>query len=235
MRAHGAAELEELALVRRHHPALDGRDVVRVEKAEGRDVAEGPGLPAGELGVHRFAIVLDEVEAVAVGRGAHDVEGRRVAEDADADDRARALPDRALEHRHIHVERLELDVEDLELQSVLLQRVIGRGPGDRRHDHLVAARERALLLVAERRDRDEVGGRAGIDHDAVLAPMIGGEGLFEARHLRPHGEAVGRDHALDRRDLLRSPGAGRQIVEHRARLLLALPRGPPQKGPRNFI
>jgi hypothetical protein len=40
------------------------------------------------------------------------------------------------------------------------------------------------------------------------------ERLLEARHVLAHGVASGVDHSLDRGDLLGTPGAAGEIVEH---------------------
>ena len=143
-------------------------------------MTEGAGLAAAKLGIERLAVVLDEIEPALVGETAHDVERRRIAEDADADDRARTRPHGRLELAGVHVDGIERDVDDLELEPVLLQRMIGGGPRDRRHDHLVAALQRPLFLVEQRRDGEQIGGGTGVRHHRIFAAVIGGERGLES-------------------------------------------------------
>ena len=177
-------------------------------------MAEGAGLAAVKLGIDRFAIVLDEIEPALVGETAHHVERRRIAEDADADDRARARPHGRLELAGVHVEGIELDIDDLELEPVLLQRMISGGPRDGRHDHLVAALQRPVLLVEQRGDGEQVGGGAGVHHHRIFASVIGGERRLERGDVWAHGEPARSDDALDRFDLLGAPGADGKLVKH---------------------
>ena len=78
-------------------------------------MAERTGLAVAELGIHRFAIVLDEIHAALVGKAPHHIERCRVAEDADAYDRSGARPHGGFELAHIHVDGIELDVDDFQL------------------------------------------------------------------------------------------------------------------------
>ena len=50
------------------HPAFHGRDVVREEETEGVYRAESAGFAVCKLGVHRLAVVLEQIEAVPVAQ-----------------------------------------------------------------------------------------------------------------------------------------------------------------------
>ena len=212
--AHRLHELEQLAIICRHHAAFHGRDVVREERAESRKMAERPGFLAAELGVHGFAVVFDEIQAALVGEPPHDIQSRRIAENADAQDGAGPRSDGRFELAAIHIDGLKLDIHDLELETVLLQRMVGGGPGNCRHDHLIAALQRAIFLIEERGHGEQVGGRSGIHHHRVLALVIGGKSFLESRYICADGEAARGDDALDRVNFFRAPGTRCQLVKH---------------------
>ena len=46
--------------------------------------------------------------------------------------------------------------------------MVGRRPGNRRHDHFVAALQRTVALVEQRRHGNEVGRRSRVDHHGML-------------------------------------------------------------------
>ena len=222
--AQRAHDVGQLAVVAEHHAAFHRRDVMREEKAEGVEATERPGLPATELGIHRFAIVLDEVEAMTVGEIPDHVQRARIAEDADPDDQARARRQRLGQLRDVHVERLQFDIDEAQLQPVLLQRVIGGAPGNGRDDHLVAALQRPVLLEEQRGHGNQVCRGARVGHHRVLAAEIAGELVLESLYLLAHGQAARGEHAMNRLDLLIVPGGSGKRIEHR-RLFVRTGRG----------
>src|SRR6185503_20527671 len=112
-------------------------------------------------------------------------------------------------------------VNEPETQSVLLQRVIGRGPGNRRDDDLVPTLQGTIPFVAQGGDAYEVGRRAGVDHDGVRHPELGGERFLEAPYFFAHRVSIGLADASDGLELFGAPGRAREIVEHQRRRLRA--------------
>ena len=155
--ADRARQMVDLRVVGHQQPAFHRRDVMGVERAERVDVAER----AARAGRSRLApsdsqLSSKKIQAVRVAEArACTSSARRVAEDADGHDHPRARRQRRLELRDVHVERVELDVDEPQLQAVLLQRMEGRRPRDRGHDDFVAALQRTLATcrTAPRRRR----------------------------------------------------------------------------------
>ena len=83
----------------------------------------------------------------------------RIAENVDGHHHARARRAGAVELRHIHVQRVEPDVDKFQLQPVLLKRMKRRRPGNGGHDHLVASLQRTCGAVEQRGDCDKIGRR----------------------------------------------------------------------------
>ena len=210
----GAGKAVDFRIVGQQHAALAGGDVVREEEAEGAHMAEGAGLLAAQFGVEGLAIVLHEPKAVFVREGAYHVQRRRVAEDGNADDGPGLRRQGFLERPGVHIHGIQFDVHEPEPEPVLVQRMIGGGPGNRRHDDLVASLERPLLDVEQAGHGHQVGRRAGIDHHRVTPPVVIGESALEGRHLRAHGIAAAIHHPGDGGAFFVPPGIGRQIPKH---------------------
>ena len=128
MRPDGAGERVGLGVVGDQHAAFTGGDMVREEKAERADVAEGTGFFAAQFGVERLAIVFEEIQAVVVGEGADDVQRRRIAEDGNGDDGLGFRAQCRLQLGGVDVERVQLYIDEAEPEAVLLQRMKGGGP-----------------------------------------------------------------------------------------------------------
>ena len=123
VRAQRARQMSELGVVGGDNATLHCRDVVREEGAERVDVTERAARLAAQRGSHRLAVVLQQVEAVAIAECSQHVEGARIAEDADGNDHARARGQRSRKLRHVDVQRVQIDVDEAEPQPVLLQRM----------------------------------------------------------------------------------------------------------------
>src|SRR4051812_7983206 len=137
------------------------------ERAECVDVAERAAEPAVETGARRLAVVLEQVQVVPVAELANAIERGRIAQYADRDHHARARRQGGLELRYVEIERVELDVDEAQLETVLLQRMVRRRPRQRRHNDFVAALQRAFALMKKRGDADEIRGRSRVHHDGV--------------------------------------------------------------------
>ena len=215
--ANRAREMIQLGVVCDQQSSLHRRDVMGVKGTEGVQVAERPAPLAIQCCAQRLAVVLEQNQIVRVAKRANLVERGRVAQDAHRHDHARARRERCLELRRIHIERVELDIDEPKLQSVLLQRMKRRRPRDGGNDDLVAALKRALRSITECGNTDQVGRRAGIHHHRVLHAERLGERLFEAAHLLAHRKASAGDDAIDGVKLLRSPARARELVGHQER------------------
>ena len=157
-----------------------------------------------------------KIEAVRVAERAHDVERRRVAEDADGHHHPRPRRQRRFELRHVHVQRVELDVDEPQLQPVLLQRMEGRRPRDGRHDDFVAALQRPVARrgTAPRR-RPGSPTSPSSPSPRASTPNLRGERLLEAADVLAHREPAAR--AATRAIASSSswsPGRAGQVVEH---------------------
>ncbi len=214
---NGASEMIDFRVVRHQQPSLHRRDVMGVEGAEGIDVAERAAEPAVEAGAHRLAVVLEHDEVVRVAERPYAIERRGIAENADGDDHARVRRQRGLELRRIHVERVELDVDEPQLQPILLQRMECRGPRNGGHDDFVSPLQWPIRSVKQRRDADEISGRSRVDHHRVLHAEARCERVLEEAHLLAHREAAAAQHALHRVELFLAPACARKLVSHQER------------------
>ena len=210
-------EVIDFNVVRNQQPALHRRYVMRVEGAERVDVAERAAQAAVQAGAQRLAVVLEHDEVVCVAERPDSIQRSRVAENAHRDDHPRARREGGFEIRHVHVERVQLDVDEPQLQAVLLKRVKRRGPRDGRHDDFVAALQRSRRPVEQRRHADEVRGRSRVDHHRVLHAEARRKRVLEQPNLLAHGEAAAAQHALHRVELFLSPACARKLVGHQAR------------------
>ena len=90
-----------------------------------------------------------------------------VAEQVDGEDGLRARPDRGVGEVEVHVEGVDVDVDETQLEAVLLKRVVGGRPGDRGHENLVARVQIDLGVEHRGRDRDEIRAATRVHHDGV--------------------------------------------------------------------
>ena len=118
--AQRTQQVMELEIIRQNDATLHSGNVVREEETKRVEVAEGPGLAAVQFGIHRLAVVLDQVQPVLPGEPFQHVQSRRIAQNADGHNGAGAWRERALEFTHIHVEGRKLHVEEAQLESILL-------------------------------------------------------------------------------------------------------------------
>ena len=112
---------------------------------------------AVEFGIQRFAVVFQKIQAVFVGERPDGGQVGRVAENGNGDDGPGLGRQGVLQGAGVDVEGLKLYINEAELEPVLLQRVVGSGPGNRRHDDLVTALQRLLFLMEQGGDGDQVG------------------------------------------------------------------------------
>src|SRR5215217_8744818 len=101
---------------------------MRVERAERIDVTKGAARFPVQVGPERLAVVFEQDQIVRVAKRANLIECRWIPENAYGDDHSCARRERRVESRDIHVERVELDVNEPKLQPILLQRMKRRGP-----------------------------------------------------------------------------------------------------------
>ena len=182
VRAQRARQMSELGVVGGDNATLHRRDVVREEGTERVDVTERAARLPAERGSHRLAVVLQQVEAVAIAECSQHVEGARIAEDADGNDHARARGQRSRKLRHVDVQRVQIDVNEAEPQPVLLQRIVRGRPRNRGDDDLITSLQGSLLLVEECGDSHQVGRRSRADHQRVLDAELPREVLFKLLH-----------------------------------------------------
>ena len=106
----------------------------------------------------RLTIVLDKIKKPFVGKASDHIERRRIAENAHADDCAGPRSDRRRKLRCVEVNGFEFNIDDLQPQSILLQRMVGRRPGDCWDYDFIATQKRALFLVEQRGDGKKICG-----------------------------------------------------------------------------
>ena len=92
--------------------------------------------------------------------------------------------------------------------------MIGSTPRDRGNDNLVAALERLVFFVEQRRNGDEIGGGAGIDHHPVAHSEVPGEFLLEGRDFFAHREASALNSPANGFDFFCAPRRGGKVIKH---------------------
>jgi hypothetical protein len=207
----------DFRIVRDQQPSFHRRDVMGVEGAEGVDVAEGSAEPPVQARAHGLAVVLEQDQVVRVAKRPNAIERGRVAQNADRDDHPGTRSERGFQPGDIHVQRLELDINESQLQPVLLQRVERGRPRDRGDDHFITPLQRPGRAVEQRRNADEIRRRSRVDHDRVFHAESGGEGVLERADTIAHREAAASHHVLHRVELFVPPARTGQLVCHQER------------------
>src|SRR5437016_350844 len=137
----------QLQIISQNDATFNRRDVMRKKEAKGIHGSERAGLAASNLGVHRFTIVFEQVKAVLPSEFLDDVQRGRVAQDTHGDDHTSLWSQSTLQLPHVHIQSLQLDVDESQLESVLLERMKRGTPRDRGNNHLICALQRPVFFI----------------------------------------------------------------------------------------
>ena len=143
-----------------------------------------------------------------------DVQRGRVAQDTHGDDHTSLGSQSTLQLPHVHIQSLQLDVDESQLESVLLERMKRGTPRDRGNNHLICAFERPVFFIKQRREGDEIGGRSGIRHHSVTHSEISRELLLKGSYLFAHGQTSAVHRPANGFDLFWPPRRGCKFIEH---------------------
>jgi Fe-S-cluster containining protein len=181
-----------------HAAFARGDGLVGVE-AEHRHVAvQRADQPAAVRGRQRVGGVLDHLQAVAAGDGAHGVHVHGQAGVVHREDGLGARRDRGLDGGGVDVQRRRVDVHQPHVRAQVAHDLGGGGEGVRGRDDLVAGAD------AEGFERQVQPGRGRVDRDGLDARRAeeGGEVLLEAARLRAGGDPAGFQGVDDLGDFL---------------------------------
>ena len=147
----------ELLVPRCHAPALSGGHVLVGVEAEDLDIAEAADAPALILRADGVRRVLDHAQVVLFRDRVERIEVNGQSRKVHRHDGARALRDRFLDLRHIHVVGAGLHVHEDRFAAGEHDGVQGRGKGHGSGDHFVARLQvqRNKHQVQARRGRRE--------------------------------------------------------------------------------
>ena len=135
---HAADRLGDVVAVRRDEAALPRGDVLRRVEGEAGRVGEPAELAAPVAALEGMRGVLDDGDPERVDR----IEVAGLPREVDGEDRLRPLGDERRQERRVEVQVVLAHVAEDGGRARVLDDVRGRGPGDRRRDHLVAGRRR---------------------------------------------------------------------------------------------
>ena len=190
--AQVADRVGDLVGVRGDEPALAGGDVLRRVEAEARRLRQPAQLAAAVGALGRVGGVLDHGDPELPDR----IHVRRLAGQVDGHDRLRLLGHCRADQRRVDVEVALAHVDEDGRCAGVDDHVGGRGPRDRRRDHLVAG------LDPERDERQVHRRRARCHREDVLRLQVLGHPLLEQRRLGAGRQPAGAEGLGDRLDLL---------------------------------
>ncbi len=183
-------DLLQLGPVGEHSAALAQRDLVgRVERQRG-ELAPPAHVSVAEGGPEGVAAVLHQEQVVPAAELADRRQVERVSERVGDHHRAGAVGHRRFERIDVDVVGGQRDVHEHRHQVVLDDRVDGGREARRDGDHLVPRPQPAVAQLgrAERRQREQVGGRPRVHQQCVAMPRDLAQTALEHRGLRPCGE-----------------------------------------------
>ncbi len=186
----GTGDLLQVIAVGQHAAALAHGDVVGGVKAHGREISICSNQSSVICRSDRVTAVFDQPEVMFFCERRHGREVKGVAQRMGEDHQPRAGAECRFQLRDIGVVRARCNVDEYRYQSVLNQRV-DRGRESCCHgDRFVAGLQSSVSerLRRQRRHREQVGRRAGVDQQRVLEPVIPGK-FF----LKLQSEPAGRE------------------------------------------
>ncbi len=148
-------------------------------QAEGRRVAEGPTVAPAELRAMRLAAVLHDLQVVLARHRQQLIEVEAEAVQVDGDNRLRPWGDRLLDLVDIHVDRVEVDIDE-DRDGVVVKDARGAAaPGVSSDEDMVARADAAP-------DQAHVQRRgAAISEDGIAIAIPLGELFLEREVVRP--------------------------------------------------
>ena len=131
---------------------------MREEAGKGAHNAKGTSLFAAERRAHGFAVVLDQDDVTTVDYLRDGVEIIGISEQVHDHHGSCLVGHRVFERGEVVVQRFEVDIDVLEVQPVLVERLVCRRPTYGRDYDLVAGREleRGVLGVGQRCGHQQV-------------------------------------------------------------------------------
>ncbi len=183
-------ELLQRRPVRQHRATLTEGDLMGGIERERRQVAERPDLPAVPGRAERVAAVLDQPQTVALAERRDGIEVERIAQRVGHHHRPRAIAHRRLQPLNVDVVLGQGDVDEDGHEPVLQDRVDGGWEAGRDRDHLVARAQPPIAQARgrQRRERQQVGRRAGVDEQRMPVAGDAAELALEGCRLGPGGE-----------------------------------------------